>query len=119
MNHNSDAPWMLVKLKQAIKKRQRAFKDGNRSSFRYIIIYNGKDVDPLSTIISKIKNLKDVEPKEWWSAEKFSGMKPVKEPDFCSSLQVDDLQHLSNFQVANTINNSFLEPLRHFNPLQR
>ena len=45
-------------------------------------------------------------------------MNPVKEPDFCSSLQVDDLQHLSNFQVANTINNSFLEPLRHFNPLQ-
>ena len=45
-------------------------------------------------------------------------MNPVKESDFYSSLQVDDLQHLSNFQVANTINNSFLEPLRHFNPLQ-
>ena len=45
-------------------------------------------------------------------------MNPVKEPDFYSSLQVDDLQYLSNFHVANTINNSFLEPLRHFNPLQ-
>ena len=33
--HKNDAPWMSVKLKQAIKKRQRAFKDGNRSSFRY------------------------------------------------------------------------------------
>ena len=38
--------------------------------------------------------------------------------DFRSFLQVDDLQHLSSLQVANTINNSFLEPLRHFHPLQ-
>ena len=45
-------------------------------------------------------------------------MNPVKELDFCSSLQVDDLQHLRKFQVANTINNSFLELFRYFNPLQ-
>ena len=51
-------------------------------------------------------------------SKKIRAMNPVKEPDFCSSLQVDDLQHLSNFQVANAINNGFLEPLRHFSPLQ-
>ena len=33
--HNNDAPRMSVELKGAIKKCQRAFKDGNRSSFRY------------------------------------------------------------------------------------
>ena len=34
--HNNDAPRMSVKLKGAINKKcQRAFKDGNRSSFRY------------------------------------------------------------------------------------
>ena len=33
--HNNDAPRMSVKLKGAIKKCHRAFKDGNRNSFRY------------------------------------------------------------------------------------
>ena len=33
--HNNDAPKMSVKLKRAIKKCQRAFKDGNRNFFRY------------------------------------------------------------------------------------
>ena len=97
--HNNDAPWMSVKLKKAIEKRQRAFKDGNRSSFKYY------------------RNLVNSEQKRCRCMNPIS-MNPIKEPDFRSFLQVDDLQHLSSLQVANTINNSFLEPLRHFHPLQ-
>ena len=119
--HNNDAPWMSVKLKKAIEKRQRAFKDGKRSSFKYYrnLVNSERKRCRSSFYNSKIKNLKYVKPKEWWSAVKrISGMNPIKEPDFRSFLQVDDLQHLSSLQVANTINNSFLEPLRHFDPLQ-
>ena len=65
--HNNDAPWMSLKLKQAIKKRQRAFKDRNRSSFRYY-----RNSVNSSFYNSKIKNLKYVKPKEWWSAVKKS-----------------------------------------------
>ena len=67
----------------------------------------------------KNKNLKHVKPKNWWSAvKKISGMDTITKSDLLSNLQIDDLDNLSNSEVANKINDKFLEPLQEFQSLQ-
>ena len=63
----------------------------------------------------KVQQLKETKPKNWWKAVKaISGMEPI------SSLL--NLSHLtspesSTYDLANTINNAFLEPSKSFVPL--
>ena len=58
-------------------------------------------------------------PKNWWSAvKKISGMDTITKSDLLSNLQIDDLDNLSDIEVANKINDKFLEPLQEFQPLQ-
>ena len=65
----------------------------------------------------KIKNLKHVEPRNWWNAVKtISGMNTITRPNLL--FNIDDLSNLSDLQVANKINGKFLEPLQAFQPLQ-
>ena len=119
--HNNDAPWMSDKLKRLIKKRQRALQSGNRSEFKYYrnVVNMERKKCKAAYYDNKIKNLKHVKPRNWWSAvKKISGMDTIIGSDLLSNLHVDDLNNLSDLQVGNKINDKFLEPLQAFQPLQ-
>ena len=45
-------------------------------------------------------------------------MDTITKSDLLSNLQIDDLDNLSDIEVANKINDKFLEPLQDFQPLQ-
>ena len=38
--------------------------------------------------------------------------------DFCSKLQLDQIDDLNFYEIANLINNAFLEPMQTYQPLQ-
>ena len=119
--HNNDAPWMSDKLKRSIKNRQRALQSGNSIEFKYYrnVVNMERKKCKSSYYDCKIKNLKHVKPKNWWSAvKKISGMDTITKSDLLSNLQIDDLDNLSDIEVANKINDKFLEPLQEFQPLQ-
>ncbi|CAB4016222.1 Hypothetical predicted protein [Paramuricea clavata] len=119
--HNNDAPWMSDKLKRSIKNRQRALQSGNSIEFKYYrnVVNMERKKCKSSYYDCKIKNLKHVKPRNWWSAvKKISGMNTITKPDLRSNLQIDDLDNLSDIEVANKINDKFLEPLQEFQPLQ-
>ena len=54
----------------------------------------------------------------WSAVKKISGMDTITKSDLLSNLQIDDLDNLSDIEVANKINDKFLEPLQEFQPLQ-
>ena len=119
--HNNDAPWMSDKLKRSIKNRQRALQSGNSIEFRYYrnVVNMERKKCKSSYYDCKMKNLKHVKPKNWWSAvKKISGMDTITKSDLLSNLQIDDLDNLSDIEVAKKINDKFLEPLQEFQPLQ-
>ncbi len=52
------------------------------------------------------------------AVKKISRMDRITRSDLLSNLQIDDLNNLSDIEVANKINDMFLEPLQEFEPLQ-
>ena len=70
--HNNDVPWMSDKLKRSNKKRQRASQSENSSEFKYYRnIVNVKRKKCKAVYYdNKIKSLKHVKPRNWWSAVK-------------------------------------------------
>ena len=112
---------MSNKLKRSIKNRQRALQSGNSIEFKYYrnVVNMERKKCKSSYYDCKIKNLKHVKPKNCWSAvKKISGMDTITKSDLLSNLHIDDLDNLSDIEVANKINDKFLEPLQEFQPLQ-
>ena len=112
---------MSDKLKRSIKKRQRALQSGNRSEFKYYrnVVNVERKKCKAAYYDNKIKSLKHVKPRNWWSAvKKISEMDTITRSDPSSNLHIDDFNNLSDLQIANRINDNFLEPLQAFQPLQ-
>ena len=66
---------------------------------------------------SKVKDLKGVNPRQWWSeVNKLSGSKKQNSSLF-SSLNVPEYNNLSATEVANSINHALLEPLQPYEPI--
>jgi hypothetical protein len=66
--HINDAPWMTTKLRGLIKKRQKAFNNGNQTVFKY---YRNKvnlerKKCRQTYFHEKIKSLKYTKPKDWY-----------------------------------------------------
>ena len=116
--HNNDAPWMSDKLKRSIKNRQRALQSGNSIEFKYYcnVVNMERNKCKSSYYDCKIKSLKHVKPKNWWSAvKKISGMDTITKSDLLSNLQIDDLDNLSDIEVANKLMTSFWNHSKSFN----
>ena len=114
-------PWMSDKLKRSIKKRQRALQSGNSNEFKYYrnVVNVERKKYKAAYYDNKIKSLKHVKPRNWWSTVKeISGMDTITRSDPSSSLHLDDFNNVSDLQIANKINDNFLEPLQAFQPLQ-
>ena len=121
--HRNDPPWITEDFKRVIKHRQRAFSSGNSIAFKF---YRNKANKMRKSCrakyySSKVENLKQLKPKEWWrEAKRLCGMTPVsKSTVFISQLQLENTDHLdlSPLDLANLINNTFLEPMNNFSAL--
>ena len=65
---------------------------------------------------TKVNNLKQLNPKNWWhEVKRLSGMD--NNVNLKSCIQIENAEHLSLKELANLINNSFLEPMVDFSPL--
>ena len=121
--HRNDPPWITEDFKRVIKHRQRAFSSGNSIAFKF---YRNKANRMRKSCrakyySSKVEHLKQLKPKEWWrEAKRLCGMTPVSNSTvFISQLQLENTDHLdlSPLDLANLINNTFLEPMKNVSAL--
>lgn len=119
--HCNDPPWINEDLKRLIKQRQRAFSCGNATTFKFYRnkVNRVRKACRASFYTSKVEHLKQLKPKEWWrEVKRISGMISFsKTTNISSQLQVENTDHLSSTELANFINDSFLEPMKDFCPL--
>ena len=109
-----DAPWMTDHLKSLILKRQKAFPDGGTESILYKFHRNAVNHErkscKASFYKSNIEHMKEKNPKVWW--------KEVKR--LCSfnsnpsHIHIEGIENLSDQDLANAINEAFLEPLEQY-----
>jgi hypothetical protein len=66
-------------------------------------------------IKTKVDNLKQSNPKHWWrEVKRISGM--VSHSRLQDCIQSENFEHLPLADLANAINNAFLEPMQEFDP---
>ena len=117
--HRNDTPWITEKLKHLIKLRQLAFSSGNTTLFKF---YRNKVNRMRKSCRAKyfalrVDNQKKSNPKSWWSeVKRISGMKPVTS-SLLNQLHIESTEHLTHKGFADLVNNSLLEPMNSYNPL--
>ncbi len=67
--HINDVPWMTGHLKGLINRRQRALKENNQIQFRFYRnrVNRERKLAKSKYYEAKVKEIKDTEPKKWWS----------------------------------------------------
>jgi hypothetical protein len=114
--HISDVPWMTGHLKHLIKCRQEALKDNCPTQFKFYRNQLNRERKRVKAKYyeSKVKGLKNIEPKKWWSeCKKLCGM---SKPNInIASKLLDESQTIENkVNLANEINVAFLEPQKSY-----
>ena len=125
-----DTPWMTQHLKSLIQQRQKAFAKGHDQLFKSLRNRVNRERKQCRSKYydSKVSQLKVTDPKQWWKSVKYlCGMDPVN--------QKYDLRHLQSLSstgdetnetnegnaslshLANSVNQTFLEPMNTFQPL--
>ena len=123
---SNEPPWMSQSLKQLIRRRQRALNQSDRSIFRALRnqVNRERKTCRAKFYKSKVEHLKNCSPAAWWKeVKKLSGMAAQV------SGREDPMSHLHNIEcgpgltrttaedLANIINQTFLEPMKAFDPL--
>ena len=118
--HHNDPPWITGEFKSLIKKRQQAFSSGNTTSKFYRNKVNKmRKKCRINYYACKVNHLKQTKPKEWWAKVKgiCGATSPSGLDSLVSHLQIENLDQMSASDIANTINDSFLDPMKEYNPL--
>lgn len=115
--HDNEPPWINPHFKSLIKQRQNALSNGDMPKFRSLrnIVNRERKKCRSNFFSSKVQQLKETKPKNWWKAVKaISGMDPIS-----SSINLSHLigPNSTDYDLANTINKAFLEPMKSFVPL--
>ena len=116
-----DAPWMSVKLKKLIHMRQHAF-HANKCGLAYKFYRNAvnreRKLCRAKYCASKVKDLKGVNPRQWWNeVRKLSGSEK-QNSSLLSCLNVPEYSNMATTaDVANAINNALLSPLQDYEPI--
>ena len=103
--HKNDVLWVTKEFKELINLRQRAFFSGNTDLFRFYRNRVNRKRKSLRAkfYASSINCLKNSKPKQWWSlVKRISGMK-TSCSSLLSHLQVENIDHLSPYELANLI----------------
>ena len=111
-----DAPWMTMKLKDLIRRRQLAFHT-DRSSLVYKFYRNAVNRERKKCksqyYSSKVEELKGAKPRLWWrEVKKICGSSGKNDSQLMNSLYVPAYENKSQEEIANAINSAFLEPLQ-------
>ena len=114
--HISDVQWMTGHLKHLIKCRQEALKDNCPTQFKFYRNQVNRERKRVKAKYyeSKVKGLKNIEPKKWWyECKKLCGM---SKPNInIASKLLDESQTIENkVNLANEINVAFLEPQKSY-----
>lgn len=104
--HPTEKPWMTVEIKDAIKKRQRAWATG---SFHLYYLYGNKVIKLCKYARSRfycniVSHMQDTNPKKWWSNIKL--MSGLSKPAPLSCISIDGF-FLRDTDLAEAINDSF------------
>ena len=114
--HTNDVPWMTGHLKHLIKCRQKALKDNCPTQFKFYRNQVNRERKRVKVKYyeSKVKDLKNIEPKKWLSeCKKLCGMSKPN-IDIASKL-LDESQTIEDkVNLANEINLAFLEPQKSY-----
>ena len=120
--HVNDCPWITPNFKKLIRHRQNAFISGDIVRFRKLrnLINRERKILRKKFFTSKVSQLKQVNPSQWWGAVKrISGMSSQSgSQDLTSQLNIQDFVDLSPQVIANKINEAFLELRQPFRPLE-
>ena len=118
--HVNDAPWIATEFKHLIRLRQQGFNNGDKESYSLYRNAVNRERKSLRSkyVASKVGNLKSTKPSQWWNAiKRIAGMVPCASPDsILSSLHLDG--ELSELEIANKINSTFLSPMEIFQLLE-
>ena len=114
--HINDVPRMTGHLKHLIKCRQEALKDNCSTQFKFYRnqVNRERKYAKAKYYDAKLKDLKNTEPKKWWSeCKKLCGMsKPVIN---IAAKLLDESQAIEDkINLANEINLAFLEPQKNY-----
>ena len=114
--HINDVPWMTGHLKHLIKCRQKALKDNCPTQFKFYRNQVNRERKRVKAKYyeSKVKDLKNMEPKKWWSeCKKLCGM---SKPNLnIASKLLDESQTIEDkVNLAKEINLAFLEPQKSY-----
>lgn len=119
--HSNEPPWINHALKGLIKRRQKALAQENLPLFRLLRnrVNRERKTCRGKYYEAKIAHLKECKPSVWWKeVKKLSGMSSASRhsDDFAKSLH--HINASSNKQdLANTINEAFIKPMKDFSPL--
>ena len=115
---SSDAPWMTQHLKSLILKRQKAFHNKGPKSLQYKLYRNvvnrERKVCKANFYKLKVENMKEKNPRVWWKEVKRLCGAHQHSSDLISQIHAHDVQELSPNDLANAINDAFLEPLQEY-----
>ena len=93
--HHNDAPWVTAEFKTLIKSRQHAFVKGDLVHFHCLRNQVNQEHKLCRSryYASKIANLKNTKPRQWWSdVKKIAGMTPAAgSEDVRSCLHIDGI----------------------------
>ena len=125
-----DPPWMTQHLKSLIQQRQKALAKGHDQLFKSLRNRVNRERKQCRSKYydSKVSQLKVSDPKQWWKSVKYlCGMDPVNHKYDLRHLQIlsstgDETNetnegNASLSHLANTVNQTFLEPMNTFQPL--
>ena len=113
-----DAPWMTDNLKSLIIKRQKAFHEHGGESPQYKFYRNTVNRERKSVKASfyqlKVEHMKEENPKVWWKeVKRLCGAKPSAD-NVTSHIHIEGIKDMSYEELANVINQAFLEPLEEY-----
>ena len=120
--HANDPPWITAEFKKLIENRQRAFHNKNVLLYRkYRNRINKKRKRLRSNFFeTKVNHLKETTPSiRWKEVKRISGMVPSADTEnLIAQFKLENVEEdISGADLANRINNAFLEPTRIYQPL--
>ena len=115
---SSVTPWMTQHLKSLILKRQKAFHNKGPKSLQYKLYRNvvnrERKVCKANFYKLKVENMKEKNQRVWWKEVKRLCGALQHSSDLISQIHAHDVQELSPNDLANAINDAFLEPLKEY-----
>ena len=113
--NTSDAPWMTQHLKSLILKRQKSLHKHGAESPQYKFYRNAVNRERKASKANFYKTkVKDENPNEWWKEVKRLGGASSRRGNVISQIQAEGIEDLNQIELANVINQAYLEPMEEY-----